>query len=309
MKIDPSILTHPKFVRLKRAVGTEALEHLIRIWGHCENARRGEFWKGADATYVEIVAKWDGEEGVLFNALVSIGWIHVEDGAIRVHEWNQTNWRAVSAWTNGELGGRKPSRKPKVKDLGTEKRIRLPVSQPDGGEVATGSKQKSQSEMIGNEMNNSPLTPNGSADPSVPSDRGAGGSFFEVPSFIDVESFVASRQMPDMTGAPPMDSAWAHRHRMRWESSPEKTPRDWRAQLIRWWLADGRFAKKSGSVWEKTQSIEKLRKAIDEHPFNESGGAFVGHDYPESEPQKWLDGCNELAAMRKRLRELSQELA
>lgn len=313
MKIDPSILTHPKFVRLRRAVGTEALEHLIRIWGHCENARRGEFWKGADLNYVEIVAQWMGVPGFLGEALVSAGWIHVEGDSIRIHEWNQTNWRAVSAWTNGELGGRKPSKKKSVASRETGSRVRLLEPKPDADKVATGSEQKSQSEMIGNEMNNKPPTPNGHGSVAVPGDDPAGLAAFEVPSAEEVSEFVSTQQKPNMhTGAGPMPIDWAQRHRQRWEQEPEKTPRKWREVLSRWWAVDGAkrsFAGAKPSVWERTRSIEALRTAIAENPFNESGAAFIGNDFEQAQPDAWARGKAELGEMRRALRELEGGLA
>lgn len=107
MKVESELVHHPKFLRFKKAAGAGAMEILIRLWGHCENAQRGEFWRGADATYVETVAGWDGDEGKLFEMLEACRWIEVSAAGIRIHDWNAHNWRRVTNWRVGLAGGRR----------------------------------------------------------------------------------------------------------------------------------------------------------------------------------------------------------
>lgn len=118
MKVEPEILDHPKFLRLKKAVGDIALEVLVRLWGHCEANQRGEYWRGADCEYVEIVARWNGQAGVLFGFLTAIGWVDAEEKGVRIHDWNDTNWRAVSNWKLGQRPKKnyhdKPTQKPRL---------------------------------------------------------------------------------------------------------------------------------------------------------------------------------------------------
>ena len=109
MKVHAELVDHPKYLRLKRAVGEGALECLIRLWGHCESNQRGEYWKKADPEYVEHVCRWTGAQGVLFEALVASGWIDSKPQGISVHDWNETNWRAVFNWKIGRSGGRPQS--------------------------------------------------------------------------------------------------------------------------------------------------------------------------------------------------------
>lgn len=103
VKVDPGYVNHPKFLRLKKAVGELAMEFVIRIWGHCQQGQKGEYWRGADAGYVEAVAMWTGTEGKLFEAMAACRIILIEANGIRVNDWNRENWRTVSNW---QLGGR-----------------------------------------------------------------------------------------------------------------------------------------------------------------------------------------------------------
>lgn len=110
MRVEPELRDHPKFLRLKRVVGEVAMECLIAIWAHCQSNQRGEFWPGADADYVEMICRWDGEAGVLFSALCDCGkpgFIQREPDGVRIHDWAEMNSQMVSNWsrnTNGRKG-------------------------------------------------------------------------------------------------------------------------------------------------------------------------------------------------------------
>jgi len=106
VKVEPGLTVHPKYLRLRRAVGIGAMEFLVKVWGHCQQGQKGEYWRGADAAFVEAVAGWDGEEGKLFGALLSIGFIEQEERGIRVHQWKSHNSKIVANWNNGGKGGR-----------------------------------------------------------------------------------------------------------------------------------------------------------------------------------------------------------
>jgi hypothetical protein len=112
VKVDRALLNHPKFRRLHRVVGDRALMFLVRIWGHCEDQRRGEVWKGADFEYLEMVAEWDGEPNGLAHPLVSCGFVDDTKHGLTIHDWNNHNSLTVRCWNNGDKGGR-PHANPK----------------------------------------------------------------------------------------------------------------------------------------------------------------------------------------------------
>lgn len=106
MRVEPELFDHPKFIRLKRRAGEYALEGLERVWGHCQSAQRGERWPGADAEYVEMVARWQGPAGEFFKALQDSGWVKVEDGVIVIRGWLERNQTIARCWEIGKMGGR-----------------------------------------------------------------------------------------------------------------------------------------------------------------------------------------------------------
>lgn len=106
MRVEPELPTIPKFQLLKRRVGDYAMEALIRLWAHCQQNQRGEFWPGANAEYIEMVAGWDGDPGLLFGSLLDLRWLHQEGGGVRIHDWEDMNPQVVNNWKNGPKGGR-----------------------------------------------------------------------------------------------------------------------------------------------------------------------------------------------------------
>lgn len=107
MRIEPELPDHPKFLRFKKIVGEGAMEYLIRLFGHCQNNQRGEFWAGADADYVEMICRWDREPGVLSQALTQCGkpgFLELTHDGVIVHDWNEMNSQAVANWRKNPRG-------------------------------------------------------------------------------------------------------------------------------------------------------------------------------------------------------------
>ena len=119
MRVEPGLTSHPKYLRLRKAVGIGAADFLVRLWGHCQQAQKGEYWRGADSAFVEAVCAWDGEDGKLFSALVACRFIEQEERGIRIHKWKYYNSQAVANWYNGNKGGRpkKPADNPVVNPM------------------------------------------------------------------------------------------------------------------------------------------------------------------------------------------------
>jgi hypothetical protein len=106
MRVEPELLDHPKFLKLEKRVGEGALKALHRLWGHCQGSQRGGRWMNADCEYVEIVCRWQGEPGKLFEAMVEVGFIEKLAKTLVIHDWDAMNSKAKANWTNGRLGGR-----------------------------------------------------------------------------------------------------------------------------------------------------------------------------------------------------------
>lgn len=107
MRVEPELPDHPKYLRLKRRVGDFALEALVRLWAHCQQNQRGELWRGVDAEYLELIAKWEEQPGLLFRSLLETGWIEQSAEGILIHDWEEMNSQIVNNWVNGTKGGRR----------------------------------------------------------------------------------------------------------------------------------------------------------------------------------------------------------
>lgn len=106
MRVEPELVDHPKYLKLKRRIGDVALECLLRLWGHCQASQRGGTWKNADFEYVEIVARWTGKPGEFYEAAKESGWIDERSGSIIIHDWDHFNSKARANWANGKVGGK-----------------------------------------------------------------------------------------------------------------------------------------------------------------------------------------------------------
>lgn len=134
MNVQPALLDHPKFTAFKRELGApEAVEYLLRLWGHCQIEQRGGNWGKVDAEYIEAICRWTGEAGKLFLALSRQyfrrpGWITMAgNGAVTVVGWDEENHGLISCWKNGGKGGR-PRGKPNANRTETD---RLTGRKPD----------------------------------------------------------------------------------------------------------------------------------------------------------------------------------
>lgn len=134
MNVHPELMVHPKFKRLKRRVGAPAAEILLRLWGHCQGAQRGEFWRNGDAEYLATVCDWEGQPEELLKHLIDAGWVEEKQNGLVIHDWEDHNGKLVRAWKNGPKGGRKPKANRTSEAKETEQE---PNSNPDEPEQET----------------------------------------------------------------------------------------------------------------------------------------------------------------------------
>ena len=94
IRLSVFFLDHPKTVKLKRRLGLEGVESLIRLWTWAAlNRPDGDV--GQDSDDIEIAARWDGEPGAFVSALESLKWIDLRDGRYLLHDWQEHNpWAA-----------------------------------------------------------------------------------------------------------------------------------------------------------------------------------------------------------------------
>lgn len=148
MIVEPDLTNHPKFIQLKSKVGDVAMELLVRLWTHCQQNKRGQFWRGVNADYVEVVCCGRNKKGRLFTALRDCGWIHDREDGIEVHDWDKHNASLIARWKRDV----KPAQTP------AQPCTQPPVQTPDKtGHERTGLEVTGSDENANN--NGSRLTP------------------------------------------------------------------------------------------------------------------------------------------------------
>lgn len=89
-RFDSSMPTHPKTEMLASLIGKDipsTVGHLALLWCRVvDNDPDGNLQSRTDL-YIEVAAKWDGDRGVFFNALVEVGFIDQGDGEQKIHGW------------------------------------------------------------------------------------------------------------------------------------------------------------------------------------------------------------------------------
>ncbi len=121
MIVEPDLTNHPKFIQLRSLVGDVAMELLVRLWTHCQQNKRGQFWRGANSDYVEVVCAGRSRRGKLFTALRDCGWIHEREDGIEIHDWDKHNASLIARWKRDV----KPAQTP------TQPATQNPVQPPD----------------------------------------------------------------------------------------------------------------------------------------------------------------------------------
>ena len=89
LKVD--FMDHPKTVRLRRELGSEAVECLIRLWGFAaDNRPKGEL-TDMDVDDIEIAAKWTGEQGKFVEVLLQkkSKFLMLKNKHYVLHDWKE----------------------------------------------------------------------------------------------------------------------------------------------------------------------------------------------------------------------------
>jgi hypothetical protein len=109
MIVEPGVVQHPKFIQLKTLVGTMAMEYLVRLWGHCQQNKRGQVWRGATPDYVEVVCcgKVNPRRPV-FEALQACHWVELLADGVEIHDWDLHNASLKARWLRVNGSAQKP---------------------------------------------------------------------------------------------------------------------------------------------------------------------------------------------------------
>lgn len=108
IRVDVDYPTHPKTIRLARALGQEAPYVLIRLWAWAGKHRpRGDLG-GLPDVDLEDAVKWTGKAGLLMSTLRDCRFIDGPEMASTFHDWHDHNSYAATAPERHEtavLGG------------------------------------------------------------------------------------------------------------------------------------------------------------------------------------------------------------
>ncbi len=339
MIVEPDFVDGPKLVALKerlgRRHGPEAVEYVLRLWGHCQAGKRGHNWGPVSAGYVEQVARWMGPKGVLFAALtevlvpgrsplVELAANGSEVPDVVIHDWADHNGSLVANWNrnpNGRRGtggtdGVKPGLNPRL-NLGV-----MPGLHPGGNpERSRDRSDRTGQDRTGQVTPSLPPVPGVLSPPIAPS-AAEGGDPIEgwAPKAEEVLDFAAAFAGEAALNLPPVigrefASRWYTRMLAR-----DRFPRNWKRILVsawrdEWWstqpkkggpLSAERGTRSAEPEWAaergRREALARLRSEIAEHPANEASTSFVGGDCTEALRE-------DLRAKKRQLRELQAAMA
>lgn len=258
-------LDHPKTRRLKRRLGPEAVEIVLRLWEFATSnpSRREGDLSGLDNEAIADTCRWHGDESQLVEALVDSGFLEGEPAAYRIHDWRDTNpyvatWRERSAQAKMAANAR--------------------WGKPDAGSMPTA--------MLNHQISNAPSpSPSPSPDPdptpdpdpkplharrakkrAAPKQRVAESDVaFRMP-LIDGEHLVSREDVDGWCGSyPAVDVPQALRSMREWcLSNPDKkkTPRGVR-RFITGWL-DREQNRGGNGASKPKQNASAFRQATNE---------------------------------------------
>lgn len=85
-------IDHPKTGLLRDEFGSEGVERLIALWSWvatpANKRTRGDL-SGMTDRQIEHAAGWRGERGLFARTIVALRWLDGEDGARKVHDWEE----------------------------------------------------------------------------------------------------------------------------------------------------------------------------------------------------------------------------
>lgn len=83
-----NFLDHFKTIKLKRKLGWEGIESLMRLWFFSAQCNKADgVLSNMDQEDIEIAAKWGGKSGQLVDTLVDLGWLDYADNVFILHDW------------------------------------------------------------------------------------------------------------------------------------------------------------------------------------------------------------------------------
>ena len=97
IRLSIGFLDHPKSIKLKRKLGPDGLESLIRLWFFSAQYKPSGDLNGLEPEDIELAAKWNGESGVFVETIVAVRFLDECEGCYSLHDWREHNGFAAYA--------------------------------------------------------------------------------------------------------------------------------------------------------------------------------------------------------------------
>lgn len=110
MIVQTDFLDHWKTHLFKSIINQpDSVELILRLWGECQLRKKWEF-ENFDSFKLSVICRWKGDPAVLIEAFSESAYAYFLHDKFIVHQWNEVNNYLVSAWKNGQNGGRPKNR-------------------------------------------------------------------------------------------------------------------------------------------------------------------------------------------------------
>jgi hypothetical protein len=99
IRLSIGFFDHAKTKRLKKRLGSDGVECLIRLWMYVATNKPDGRLTGWDWEDVELAASWNGEPKSFFDTVIDekCRWIDMVDGVYQIHDWEEHNGWACHA--------------------------------------------------------------------------------------------------------------------------------------------------------------------------------------------------------------------
>jgi len=91
IRISIGFLDHPKTIKLKRILGSESIECLLRLWSFAAQYKPSGKFNSLTEEDLEIASQWHGETGKFLDTLKVVGLIDKIHDELALHDWIDHN--------------------------------------------------------------------------------------------------------------------------------------------------------------------------------------------------------------------------
>jgi hypothetical protein len=87
---------HPKFRKLEKRLGAEAVLGVFRLWAYAGRVAFDGVFRDMDSYDIAHIAKWRGDPNKFVSTLLDLRLMDRNSGDVAIHDWPEWNARAMS---------------------------------------------------------------------------------------------------------------------------------------------------------------------------------------------------------------------